>query len=52
MKCKKCGSPTARYVESRKKFWRGRAGGEHGRFESRTDFRVKCHKCGAEYENN
>lgn len=51
MKCKKCGSPRAKYVVSRKKHWKGKGKFEEGALPPRTDFRVKCSRCGAEYED-
>lgn len=51
MKCKVCGYPRAHYVKSRKSLWKGAPAGEHGSHAPRTDFRVKCDNCGAEYED-
>jgi len=55
MECLKCGYPKARYVVSRKHLWGGHKGKrEFGAAKSapRTDFRVKCPKCGAAYEDD
>lgn len=51
MKCQVCGNLKARFVVSRKKFWKGRSRTKYGEkgIEPRTDFRVKCPECGAEY---
>lgn len=48
MICPKCGSHRCKYIESRRKKWKGRAGdsSRSGSTESRTDFNVKCSKCG------
>ena len=51
MKCKICGYPRAKYVKSRKSLWGGSPTGAHGSQEPRTNFYVKCPKCGAEYED-
>lgn len=51
MKCKKCGSPRAKYVKSRKIHWKGKGKFEEGGKPPRQDFRVKCPDCGAEYED-
>lgn len=52
MKCLKCGNPTCKYVKSRSKNWKGRLGDSSrtSSMEPRTDFRVKCRKCGYEGE--
>jgi uncharacterized Zn finger protein len=47
MKCPKCGNPNCRYVVSRKKNWKGRGKSRFGEStQERTDFTVKCPKCG------
>lgn len=52
MRCKVCGYPCAHYVVSRKVHWKGRGKFEEGGHAPREDFRVKCPKCGAEYEDD
>lgn len=51
MKCKVCGYPRAHFVKSRKTYWKGRGKFEEGGHAPREDFRVKCNRCGAEYED-
>jgi len=43
MKCPNCGNPRLKYVVSRKGNWKGKS--TKG-LEPRTDFTVKCKKCG------
>jgi len=47
VKCPNCGSSTAGYVVSRKKFWKGKS--SKG-IKQREDFRAKCKKCGYEFD--
>lgn len=52
MNCPKCGSPKAKYVESRKRLWGGN--GKHAGFakiEPRTNFQAKCLECGFEWND-
>lgn len=50
MKCKKCGYQRAKFVVSRKRYWKGVSEKSEERgVQPRKDFRVKCSKCGAEY---
>jgi len=46
MNCPNCGSPRAKYVESRRKFWGERKGFKEPSKEPRKNFEVKCKKCG------
>ena len=48
MKCPKCGSSTAEYVVSRKKYWKEKSGSKGTK--QREDFRAKCKKCGYEFD--
>jgi len=50
MNCPNCGSPRAKYVESRRKFWGKRKGFKEPSKEPRKNFEVKCKKCGWEGE--
>lgn len=47
MKCPKCGSSNAKYVVSRKKFWKEKSAKG---IKQREDFRAKCRKCGFEFD--
>jgi len=49
MKCKKCGNPRMKYNVSRKKLWKKSNQGTTTS-DPRTDFKVKCKKCGYEGE--
>ena len=49
MKCPCCGS-TAKYKESRRKYWGGHKGFNEPAKDPRTNFLAKCLRCGKEFD--